>query len=122
MSEETKKTRKFCNELKEFNVSIFVVSASTRQTRGISDRLIAHTYWSGALEFKDFDTPIKATQQKFVDGMNKDGILKAVFVRFEKGEINKGKFFTKEFEDDIEFDGPFDLLKKLQNERSRQSI
>lgn len=108
---ETEKTRKFCSDAKKFNVKTYTFSASQRQSYGISDRAIAHTYWCGFVEFKNHRTPIQKTQEMFVDFMNKDGRLKAVIVRFDEEGWLSGQIVYPFHQ---QWDGILDLLEKLK--------
>lgn len=60
---ESKFTKVICDALKKRNALVFAIVAGKRQEPGWPDRYVAHTLWSGWLEFKGPKTVVTDLQR-----------------------------------------------------------
>lgn len=112
---ETQLTSKLKADLLTFNCKVYVLAASMRQTKGVSDRFICHSLWCGTIEFKGPKTGVTSAQKRFIMDANRDGITKAVMVRFtDPNDWTKGLI-----NDAIEWSSPRGLLEALAELRKK---
>lgn len=81
---ECKWTREVCAKLIKQNAMVYPLVASMMSPLGWPDRYIAHTYWSGFLEFKGEITPIQAMQAAIIRGLKRRGVN--VWVARKRGD------------------------------------